>query len=120
MVKDPESNQVRMAKNTIFLYIRMFLILLVNLISVRIVLKAVGAEDYGIYHVVAGIVTLFSFLSTTMASGSQRFFAFALGKNDHTLLSRYFSLSMLGYMGISVFFLLWLRLVVCGYYRTTW
>lgn len=107
MVNRPDSNPVRMAKNTVFLYIRMFLILLVNLFTVRVVLKAMGAEDFGVYNVVGGIVTMFAFLSSTMSSGSQRFFAFALGKKDPVLLGRYFSLSMIAYIGLSlVFFIL--------------
>ena len=72
-------NNKRIAKNTLMLYFRQILILLVSLYTVRVVLDVLGVEDYGIYNVVAGIVTLFSFLNGTMASATQRFFSFALG-----------------------------------------
>ena len=71
-------NNRRIAKNTLMLYFRQILILLVGLYTVRVVLDVLGVEDYGIYNVVAGIVTLFSFLNGTMASATQRFFSFAL------------------------------------------
>jgi len=75
-------NNKRIAKNTLMLYFRQILILLVSLYTVRVVLNALGVEDYGIYNVVAGIVSFFSFLSGTMASATQRFFSFALGQRD--------------------------------------
>ena len=56
--------------------------MLVSLYTVRVVLNVLGAEDYGIYNVVAGVVTMFSFLSGAMASASQRYFSFDLGKKD--------------------------------------
>lgn len=58
----------------------------VNLFAVREVLKILGAEDYGIFNVIAGIVTLLNFMMTTMASATQRFFSFALGKKDEKML----------------------------------
>lgn len=53
----------RIAKNTLMLYFRQILIMIVSLYTVRVVLNTLGAEDYGIYNVVAGVVTMFSFLS---------------------------------------------------------
>ena len=58
-----ESNTKRIAKNTLMLYFRQILIMIVSLYTVRVVLNMLGAEDYGIYNVVAGVVTMFSFLS---------------------------------------------------------
>ena len=74
------TNTSRIAKNTLMLYFRQILILLVSLYTVRAVLEALGAEDYGIYNVVAGVVVLFSFLSGAMATASQRFFSYELGR----------------------------------------
>lgn len=51
-------------------------IIAINLFAVRIILKVLGIEDYGIYNVVGGIVTLFSFLGSSLSSGAQRFFAY--------------------------------------------
>ena len=85
------SNNARIAKNTLFLYLRMLLVLIVNLFTVRIVLKALGAEDYGLFNVVGGVVTMFSFLTGTLSSASLRFFSYSLGKNDYESLKRYFT-----------------------------
>lgn len=76
------TNTSRIAKNTLMLYFRQILILLVSLYTVRAVLGALGAEDYGIYNVVAGVVVLFSFLSGAMATASQRYFSWALGRGE--------------------------------------
>ena len=54
----------------------------VSLYTVRIVLHTLGAEDYGIYTLIAGIISIFSFISAAMASASQRFFAIAMGEGD--------------------------------------
>ena len=62
------TNTSRIAKNTLFLYFRQILIMLVSLYTVRAVLATLGAEDYGIYNVVAGVVVMFGFLSGAMAT----------------------------------------------------
>lgn len=92
----------RIAKNTIILYARMLLVMLVSLYTVRIVLYALGEEDYGIHNVVGGIVTMFSFLTSTMNSASQRFFAFEIGRKNYSRLNQYFNITLLCYVGISV------------------
>ncbi len=58
---DTSANNKRITKNTIFLYIRMFFVLIINLYTSRVLLNALGVEDYGIYNVVAGFVALFGF-----------------------------------------------------------
>ena len=80
--------------------------MLVSLYTVRVILKVLGVEDYGIYNVVGGIVTMFSFLSGTMASASQRYFAYDLGRKDYDSLSKTFSLTFLSYIGIAAFIFL--------------
>ena len=67
------SDTRRIAKNTMMLYFRQILIMLVSLYTVRVVLNVLGAEDYGIYNVVAGVVVLFSFVNNAMATSTQRF-----------------------------------------------
>lgn len=76
------SNTSRIAKNTLALYFRQILIMLVSLYTVRVVLATLGTEDYGIYNVVAGVVTMFGFLSGAMATASQRYFSFEMGKEN--------------------------------------
>ena len=69
----------RIFTNTILLYIRMVFVLLVSLYTTRLVLNILGIEDYGIYNVVSGFVSLFSFLSTSLANGIQRFYNNKIG-----------------------------------------
>ena len=76
------SNSSRIAKNTLALYFRQILIMLVSLYTVRVVLNTLGAQDYGIYNVVAGVVVLFSFVNNAMATSVQRFLNFYLGKGE--------------------------------------
>ncbi len=96
------SSNKRIVKNTSLLYFRMLLTMLVSLYTVRVVLKTLGVVDYGIYSVVGGIVEMFSFLSNTMASASERFFAFELGRNNIIQLKRTFSLTVTIYFGIAI------------------
>lgn len=84
------------------LYFRQILILFVGLYTVRVVLNTLGVEDYGIYNVVGGIVTFFSFLSGTMASATQRFFSFALGENNQERLKKSFSVNLIIYAAIAI------------------
>ncbi len=74
----------RIAKNTLFLFIRMTFVLLVSLYTSRVVLRTIGVSDYGIYNVVAGFVSLFSFLNSALSSGIQRFYNYELGKNGES------------------------------------
>lgn len=89
-----ESNTKRIARNTLMLYFRQILIMLVSLYTVRVVLDVLGAEDYSIYNVVAGVVTMFGFLSGAMATASQRYFSFDLGKGDTENLKKTFSVTL--------------------------
>lgn len=85
------SDNNRIAKNTIMLYFRMLLTLLVGLYTARVVLKTLGASDYGLYNVVGGIVTLFMFVNVTLSTGTLRFLTFALGQGDTQKLRHIFS-----------------------------
>lgn len=76
-----QSDNKRIAKNTLYMSIRMVFVLIITLYSSRILLKILGVEDYGIYNVVAGFVTLFSFISTSFSNGIQRFYNYELGKS---------------------------------------
>lgn len=98
------SNTTRIAKNTIFLYLRQILIMLVSLYTVRIVLNVLGAEDYGIYNVVAGVVVMFSFVNNAMASGTQRYINYYLGKNDVEKINQVYSSSLLIHFMIAIVF----------------
>ena len=85
----------RIAKNTVILYLRMLLNMVVTFYTSRIVLDALGVNDYGIYNVVGGVVIIFTFLNTAMSSSTQRFITFEIGKKSDTYrMSRVFSTSL--------------------------
>ena len=85
------NNNKRIAKNTIFLYFRSIFILLISLYTSRVTLEVLGVEDFGIYQIVGGVVSMFSMLSSTLASASQRFITYTLGENDCQKQRRVFS-----------------------------
>lgn len=89
----PVNNRL-IAKNTIMLYFRMFILLLVNLYSSRIVLQELGVEDFGIYNIVGGIVSLFTFLNSTMSGATSRFMTFTLGEGDGVKLKETFKVTL--------------------------
>ena len=100
---DNSANNKRIAKNTMFLYIRQILVLIVGLYTVRIVLNVLGETDYGIYNVVGGIVTMMAFINSGMIAASQRFMAFEIGKNDTEKLKKVFAVSALVHLFIAIF-----------------
>ena len=100
------SNTNRIAKNTLLLYFRMMLIMIISLYTVRLVLNALGVVDYGIFNVVAGVIVMFSFLSNTLASTSQRYFAFEIGRNNKLQLKWTFNITVIIYIIISVVILI--------------
>ena len=88
------SNNKRMAKNTVLMYIRMLVLIIVQLYTVPVVLRALGVEDYGIYNVVGGFVAMFTFINGSLISGCQRFMAYAIGQKDDFALKRIFDTSV--------------------------
>lgn len=85
----------RIAKNTLLLYIRMILLMGVLLYTSRVVLDVLGFEDYGLYNVVGGVVTMFTFLSSAMGNSTQRYITYALGKGNRDELKKIFSTTCL-------------------------
>ena len=75
-------NNSRVAKNTLYLYFRTLFVMAITIFTSRVILDALGVEDYGIYSVVGGFVSMFSLLSGTLTAASQRFIAFELGKRE--------------------------------------
>lgn len=76
------ANNKRLAKNTFSMYMRMFFLMLISFYTSRVVLKALGAEDFGIYNVVGGVVVMFTFINSAMTTGTQRHLSFELGLPD--------------------------------------
>ena len=97
MAANPESEQIktrRIAKNTILLYIRSLISLFISLYTSRLILKGLGVDDYGIYGVVGGFVSMFSIVTGSLRSAISRFYNYALGKGDEKGLSNTFALSL--------------------------
>lgn len=108
MSSDNSVNNKRIAKNTLYLYLRMLFVMAVSLYTVRAILDILGVVDYGIYNVVGGLVTMFAFMNRTLSTSSQRYFSIALAKDDQGNLKKVFSLNLTVFviLGLIVFFLL--------------
>lgn len=96
-----QGNNKRIAKNTILLYIRSFVVMLVSLYTSRVILRALGVEDYGLYNVIGGVVGLFAFLRTSMTKSTQRFLNVEMAKPDGRLKDT-FSVSLTIHVIISI------------------
>lgn len=101
-MQDTTSNNKRIAKNTIMLYIRMFISMLVGLYTSRVVLATLGVEDYGIYGVVGGVVGMMGFLNASMSGATSRFLTFELGKGDKDRLAKTFSSALIVHIAIAI------------------
>lgn len=88
------ANNKRIAKNTIFMYFRMFFMMVIALFTSRINLQSLGIQDYGIYNVVGGFVAMFSVSSNSFSAAIQRFIAYELGKGNKERLNLVFSTSV--------------------------
>lgn len=104
--KMPDNKYKRMVKNAGLLYFRMLLTMAVALYTSRVVLQTLGVDDFGIYNVVAGFVTMLGFLHGAMSSATQRFLAFELGKPGDKDVRGIFSMSLNIYILIALFVLI--------------
>lgn len=100
------SDNKRIAKNTLFLYFRMMLIMGVALYTSRIVLRVLGVENFGIYNVVGGIVTMFSFLNGSLGASTSRYITFELGRKNFARLNALFNVSLLTHVFIGLIIVL--------------
>ena len=100
------SSNKRIAKNTLFLYARMLLVMVVALFTSRIVLAALGVDDYGIYNVVGGISSSLIFFSSAISTSTQRYLNFELGRNNIVAVNNVFNLNLLLYAGLAIMVLI--------------
>lgn len=107
-MQNSSSNSKRIAKNSILLYVRMLVVMIINLYTVRIVLQALGAKDYGINDVVAGVITMLISISGVLSTATQRYYSISIGENKLEGLRNIFSTS------ISIYLLLSLIVFVFG------
>ena len=107
---DKTANKVaankRIARNSFFMSIRMVFVLVLTLYTTRVVLSVLGVEDYGVYNVVCGFVSMFTFLNVSMSNGIQRFYNYELGKNGEQGAVKVYNTSLLIQFIISVVILI--------------
>lgn len=89
-------------KNTIIIYSRMIIVTVVGLISSRFVLQALGVSDYGLYNIVAGLITMLNFISVAMSTTTRRYINIEMGKIDGNL-NKVFNVSLFLHIGFALF-----------------
>ncbi len=99
-------NNKRIAKNTLLLYVRMFVMMLVSLYTSRVVLNALGVEDFGIYNIVGGVVVMMGVFNSSMSAATLRFITYELGRGDEIRLKQMFSITMTIYILYALAFVL--------------
>lgn len=106
MTDNASENNKRIAKNTLFLYIRMIFVMAIQLFTSRVILNTLGVTDYGIYNVVGGVVTMLGFLNGTMSAATQRYMTFELGRKNSPRLQTIFSTAIQVHAIISLIIIL--------------
>lgn len=117
MTTNAENNK-RIAKNTLFLYIRTLFVLLVSLYMSRVILQVLGVSDYGIYQVIGGLVAMFGVLSTALSAAISRFITFEIGSGNKEKLCRVFSTSVIVQFIIAFIVLLVAEVVAIWFIQT--
>lgn len=107
-MSDNTSNSKRIAKNTVMLYMRMIILMAIGLFTSRVILQALGVEDYGINSVIAGFLSMFGIITSSMSSAISRFITVELGKGDLERLKKVFttSISVQLFMGFLIVILI--------------
>lgn len=99
---DISANNKRIAKNTLLLYVRLLFTMAVGLFTSRVILNTLGIDDYGVYNVVAGVVSMFTLLTGSLSNAISRYLTYNLGKGDKAKLTMVFSTSMNIMIGMSI------------------
>ena len=105
-MQQPEGHNRLIAKNATMLYLRMFVTLAISFYTSRIVLKALGVSDYGIYNVVGGVITFINVLTSSLGSATSRFLTYSLGKDDIDDLRKTFSTAFIIHLSLAGIFLI--------------
>lgn len=113
-----EASNHKIARNTIFLYLRLVVVMLVNLYTTRVVLEVLGISDYGIYNVVCGFVSLFGVLNTSLSNGVQRFYNYELGKGGEDSVVKVFNTSITIQVALSIILFIALETIGTWYLNT--
>lgn len=113
-----QSNYKRIAKNTAFLYIRMFFVLIISLYTSRVVLNTLGVNDYGTFNVVGGFVSMFGFLNATLSASMQRFYNIEGTKDRENGYMKVFSSGLVIHIALGGFLFLLLETLGLWYVNT--
>lgn len=108
---DNNNQNKRLVKNTLLLYVRMLLTMIISLYTSRIVLQTLGIEDFGIYNVIGGVVALCSFFNNSLSASTQRFLNYELARNNIYNLKKVFSISLISFYCLSIFLFILLETV---------
>ena len=111
-------NNKRIAKNTLYLYLRMLLVMAIGLYTVRAILDILGVIDYGIYNVVGGVVTMFAFMNRTLSTSSQRYFSIELARGDNDRLNKWFCLNISTFLMIGLIIAFFLETIGLWFLNT--
>ena len=114
-MENSTGNSKRLAKNTLLLYLRSLIVLVISVYSSRVLLQKLGVDDFGLYGVVGGIVAMFSSLKSVLASAVQRFLNFERGKGNEDNVRNIFNMSVIIHLGISILFACIAEIFGCWY-----
>lgn len=103
MPSDVSEKNKRIAKNTMYMYIRMGVTMLVSLYTSRVILQNLGVSDYGIYNIVGSVIAAFAFISGPLGTATQRFYNYELGKGNTKQVNVVFNMSLIIYIILSLF-----------------
>lgn len=117
-MNNSSENNKRIAKNTLLLYFRMLFMMAVSLYTSRIVLNALGVEDFGIYNVVGGVVAMFSLLSGSLSTAISRFITYELGKEEQGNLNKIFSSAVTIQITLAAIIILFAELIGVWFLNT--
>ena len=96
----------RIARNTVMLYVRMLITMVIGLYTSRVILNTLGVEDFGVYGVVGSIVAMLNFLNTSMSGATSRFVAYEMGCGNSERLHQTFITALFVHFIIAVVILL--------------
>ena len=114
----PQESAQRVAKNTAFLFIRMVVVMLVQLYASRVILRTLGFEDFGIYNVVGSVVVFFSFMNTALNNATSRYLTYDLGAGNQNALNQTYSMAIKSHTLLALLLLLIMEVVGVWFVNT--
>ena len=106
-MSDSNRNSIHIVKNSMYMYIRMFVILIVSLYTTRVVFRSLGVQDFGVYNVVGGVIVFFTFINSSLAGATQRYITAELAEGTLETQRKVFSAAIVSHflIGLVIVFL---------------